>query len=465
MSGGKPKPVLLAIHGVGNPARGDVLKALHRGLEEKYEQEVKAVEYYWNEGIDNPNDGDWKRRGIDFRYTVELVSLMGESAALGLDRYAAEAVRGFVVALYRFVAVAGYVCLILPTCAAIGRFVELILQAIGAGLRLVEPPASSAWRWWYVDNVGMVWVRTFRWLACTLYSIGLIAALVLFLFGILLVPLKRQLSPLVVITRAAVLCVLGPPVAMLVLPFTVPWGRIGAFFLKRLRYQFLSLLAMSVYFGYRWWRGSDGLQPAESFAAGFFINVGYALFAFVMVVVTGAAIAPTLKILFDIFRYLADPPYREQLQNRLSREVAALHQEGNSSHYYVVAHSLGSVIAIDALVNREVWGRDHHIVLITMGSPIRRFFLRFFPGELFADRIGIAKLSADAGSRVGSFLWINVYRPLDVIGAALGLSRARCGIDQSTAQLLENHTGYFSDPKVRDNVLKCLREAKVLSAH
>jgi alpha-beta hydrolase superfamily lysophospholipase len=44
---------------------------------------------------------------------------------------------------------------------------------------------------------------------------------------------------------------------------------------------------------------------------------------------------------------------------------------------FTVAHSLGTVIAIDAVLNSESFAPSDRITLITMGSPL----LRFFPGS------------------------------------------------------------------------------------
>ncbi len=119
----------------------------------------------------------------------------------------------------------------------------------------------------------------------------------------------------------------------------------------------------------------------------------------------------------------------------------------------ILAHSLGSVIALDSLIASSVWTGNTDVVLITMGSPLRRFFSRFFPDMVIPDDLNFsARLVAN---RVRSFSWLNCYRPFDQIGARLGLDHS-IGIEISTRQFnrfISAHPNYWSDSIVRDKLL------------
>jgi hypothetical protein len=157
-----------------------------------------------------------------------------------------------------------------------------------------------------------------------------------------------------------------------------------------------------------------------------------------------------LKVVLDIVRYMGAPMYRRDLQRAFDSRIEALvPQERGGRNVFLLAHSLGSVIALDSLVNSPVWTKTDSVILVTMGSPIKRFFFRFFPDYLFPASIdGAARMAA---SRLGSFSWINVHRGLDYVGSGLGLQRHRLGTDICTGQwskLLGAHSHYWNDDRV-----------------
>jgi hypothetical protein len=191
-----------------------------------------------------------------------------------------------------------------------------------------------------------------------------------------------------------------------------------------------------------------GLTRAEALSPGWFsiLALAAACIAWLAGMITQLLLGPSLKVLLDIFRYIGEPGYRDTLQKELD-EVLDSSQDAS---IIIVAHSLGSVIAVDSLLNSGVWNNRHSVVLITMGSPLRRFFFRFFPGLLFPP--SACQIGRNISSRIGNFRWINVYRPFDQIGASLGLSREDAGKDVRVprwTRVLRAHTGYFSDPAVR----------------
>ena len=140
-----------------------------------------------------------------------------------------------------------------------------------------------------------------------------------------------------------------------------------------------------------------------------------------------------LKVMLDIFRYLGDPHYRLRVHHALDEVVQRLRAaHPTPGRFILVAHSLGSVIALDSLLSSRFWRATDELHLITMGSPIRRLFQRFFPSIFFP--VSIDQLARRAAGRVRALYWINIFRPFDFIGTALGLSRSEVGVDKSTGQ-------------------------------
>ena len=75
----------------------------------------------------------------------------------------------------------------------------------------------------------------------------------------------------------------------------------------------------------------------------------------------------------------------------------------------VVAHSQGTVIAVDALRGRS---NGTKVDLLTMGSPLRSLYARFFP-------LGFGELVQEVGPNVKR--WVNLFRADDYVGRDLCL--------------------------------------------
>jgi hypothetical protein len=165
-----------------------------------------------------------------------------------------------------------------------------------------------------------------------------------------------------------------------------------------------------------------------------------------------------LKVVLDIVRYMGDPTHRARVQGALDARIGeARTAAGDGRQIALVAHSLGSVIALDSLVNSAVWQPSDTVVLITMGSPIRRFFVRFFPGYLFPP--SVERAARLAASRVRALTWINVHRRWDYVGTGLNLGRAGVGADVCTGQwrrVRRAHSNYWEDPLVIDRIRQWL---------
>ena len=184
-----------------------------------------------------------------------------------------------------------------------------------------------------------------------------------------------------------------------------------------------------------------------------------------IVFVNARVVAPILKILLDIFRYVGGDSYRKNIQLHLDSIIRVLSiDSGAGKSVVILSHSLGTVIALNSLLSSEEWAQDARITLITLGSPIRRFFMRFFPGLFFPATIAAA---ADAvAERVADFRWINCYRPFDQVGAALGLSGLTNARDISTNQwrrIWNAHPNYWGDDLVLKSIARAMLETPMHS--
>ena len=268
--------------------------------------------------------------------------------------------------------------------------------------------------------------------------------------------IRGRSSPLAVCVRRAVLAVIQPLVVLGLLPFTKVLPRtlawMGGYALVILVAGPLILaafglleLALDPLFG----RAEPIPRPVENpfrwLALGV-LSIGV-LLAFI-VGLAAFLLAPSLKVLLDVFRYLGEPEYRARLQRDLDALVAGLAAPAGR-RVFLVGHSLGSLIAVDSLLNGSTWRSTDLVTLVTMGSPIRRLLVRFFPGVLFPPDVGL--IADGIRARVGGLRWVNVYRPFDQIGGRLGLERANAGGEVSTGQwrrLGSAHINYWSDARV-----------------
>lgn len=153
-----------------------------------------------------------------------------------------------------------------------------------------------------------------------------------------------------------------------------------------------------------------------------------------------------LKLLGDIFFYLGEVKYREALQEKFKKFMASY--LGHTDQEIVfITHSLGTVIASDFLLQNPTI--KNPIYFITMGSPLKRLFYNFFPSFILSPAEKAVLISTD----YSKFKWINIYRPLDVIGGKLSKRKFYLIQDISTKQYkdpLSSHVGYWRDEKVSE---------------
>ena len=152
------------------------------------------------------------------------------------------------------------------------------------------------------------------------------------------------------------------------------------------------------------------------------------------------------KLLADIARYIGFPRYRRELIDGLGLAIRKLNLSPDSD-LLLLTHSLGSVIATDYLLRDAADARiARSVTLVTMGSPLRRYFARFFVGFYLPPDEILETITM----RVNHFKWINIYRHGDPVGGSLGGPETRI-IDTPTSEHLawsSAHCGYFSSRMV-----------------
>jgi len=150
-----------------------------------------------------------------------------------------------------------------------------------------------------------------------------------------------------------------------------------------------------------------------------------------------------LKVVSDIVRYLGDPEYRRRIHSHLGKTLTSL----EAGPVVVVAHSLGSVIAVDSLLSwPEAWSRYQSVRLLTCGSPLRRLFRRFFPDSYPAP----AELASRLARLYGNLRWRNVFRPLDYVGGRL--SDDGSVNETRFRQRHHLHIAYWTDRQLADAI-------------
>lgn len=172
------------------------------------------------------------------------------------------------------------------------------------------------------------------------------------------------------------------------------------------------------------------------------VRVLATLFGFAVGMVVQRIAEPILKVISDVLRYIGLKDYRNRLLQEF-RDCLLLYEQ-DCEHLIIYAHSLGSVIAVDTLLRYpDCLKNIKRLDLITAGSPLKRLFAWGFP-EIFASPSTIYGALA---AMFVQFRWINIYRPLDVIGANISSPKDAI-VDISTGELLKNHTNYWNDQKV-----------------
>ena len=142
------------------------------------------------------------------------------------------------------------------------------------------------------------------------------------------------------------------------------------------------------------------------------------------------------------------PPWKGRSLPRAKNRLAS------GSWSWRTALPLGHCAGV--LLSSNGWKATDDVLLVTMGSPARRFFERFFPDFIFPG--APCQAAGHVAARLAEFRWINVYRPFDQIGSSLRLSAQSGACDRSTKQwnlFLSAHVGYWNDPAVIAIIAEC----------
>jgi hypothetical protein len=157
------------------------------------------------------------------------------------------------------------------------------------------------------------------------------------------------------------------------------------------------------------------------------------------------------KVLLEVCRYMGgEPGYRERVQQALDRAIAqARTRVGSGPDLVLAAQGVGGLMAVDSVLHSGAWRRTDRVLLITMGSPLRRWILSLYPGTLFPE--SMAGVMDIAFRRLAQLRWVNIYRPWDYLGGGMGLARFG-GKDVSTGvgmRRIIGHVDYWRDPDAR----------------
>ena len=430
VTGGAPRRCIVAIHGVGDPKRGEIQAELAGNLRAAgLEGEIR--EFNWNISLpyrfrsDEVFDGfGWSR--------VKFLSLRLADACL-IDWSSAKSVTG------RWSWKAHYIAFQLTEWlfAFLLSVAAIVLPALFS-MRPIDDHTVSQ------EQLELT-LAVLTWAGRALvFAVALSAA-----SAIVAAIAEKSTAPLRIATRRLGLLVLRPFVLLFSLLFSLPLTLLLGIAAA------VCALLMVIIGGFIVFSSLFAETPSDWWPA-----VVTAIGLTTLLVATGLVVfmmrigAPAFKILLDIFLYIADEDHRRGLQQALDKEFANV--LSNWDELVIVAHSLGSVLALDSLLNSEVWGEagDKTVTLLTCGSPIRRFFTRFFPDHLFPSLVDTS--AHVAAARVGRLRWLNGYRPYDEIGTVIGLSGTGWTREFSTGQPSRwrswqlNHSNYWSDVRVRE---------------
>lgn len=438
--------VIFLIHGVGNPKEGDARSAVLTYPGDLGVQESDVFEINWNSLVPGARDG----RKIDHNWLSSLARSILASAEIGFSTGVQHGVPSRLARLQHFMATVLKVVASFAPVLLVWGLLCLLFGVVRADVGTpwvayrFEPAAYLGWWQWssfltYPLHVGK-WPAA--WKVTVLGWAMVVAVLALSLYGLGLP--DRSPGARVASLRRAVLTVVGPIVYALGLPFV--WKYTSSIGL-------LAYLVLATLIGVPDYEHEIVSATAVRLHANvsFSSYVRWGAFGEVLVVIlallAAAAVilmlaAPALKVLADIFRYIGDTEYRRLIHEGVRSKVREAVGEVEDLDVVLAGHSLGSVIALDALRARpSPFEGAASIHLVTGGSPLRRLFHRFFRGSYRRPDIEARRLQ----SQYNSLVWMNVFRPLDYIGGRLGDRQADSIRDIRLPQRHQLHIGYWSD--------------------
>ena len=331
----------------------------------------------------------------------------------------------------------------------------LALLLIGPLLQLLVLLPTTVFTSMPDNAFGWVWTATLFAVSGVMLVFALLLAL-----DLVRAAITWSVAPLLVTLRRGALLCLQPMILLLTVPLSAQFGShvlsyIGAMVPLAIVSIVLNMIVSPLF----------GAVGQLTFSIGQILLYGAvaAVLAGLHVLLRNFWVSGPLKIVLDIARYMGSPTYRVTLQDAFDTRIQSL--GSGEREVLILAHSLGSVIAIDSLINSAVWTETDTVRLVTLGSPIRRFFMRFFPGYLFPPSVGgTARL---ASGRLREFTWINMHRRWDYVGTSLGTDGAAgagggLSADLSTGQawrVISAHSNYWEDDVVIGALARALRDS------
>ncbi|MCY2994418.1 MAG: hypothetical protein NTY19_42105 [Planctomycetota bacterium] len=149
---------------------------------------------------------------------------------------------------------------------------------------------------------------------------------------------------------------------------------------------------------------------------------------------------------------------RDRIRDRLVGVLESLNlpNDGGELELYVVAHSQGTIIALDVLADpriRHVLDAFQRRVLITMGSPFTHLYQYYFPAEfppLTSAGHRWDSLREALANRATEPVWHNIFRIDDFVGTFIKGFNDHCPENRQVDAL--GHVNYWNDPQVLDLV-------------
>jgi hypothetical protein len=153
---------------------------------------------------------------------------------------------------------------------------------------------------------------------------------------------------------------------------------------------------------------------------------------------------------------LNDFTVQQKLEARFRSVLDEVLQMGNVTHLTIVAHSQGTMIAIDVLWFTWAANRLHGIEvdLVTMGSPFTHLYQYYFPNRyppLFID----GGLNDQWGSHLTTTVksWLNIYRVDDFVGTHIDGNGT---FPTNVCIAAGGHTGYWHQREALEAMRECL---------
>jgi hypothetical protein len=305
------------------------------------------------------------------------------------------------------------------TQGVLAALVGIVLAMLVAELVVLEPAARVGLP--TATFLPMGWMETAAGWSKVAIGVG---ATLLMVLGILRLLLTMSPRPVIVAFRSIVFLLLQPVLVVLLGALAADWWLLLTVF---------AVLAASSYL-----------------ASGIGAALLWILVLGGLVGMRGLWARKTLrgpiKVALDGFRYLGEPRYRERVQVALDNAIIqARSRVENDDDFVLVGQGIGTVMALDSLTHSRLWRDTDRVLLVTMGSPLRRWFLSLYPRTLFPE--SMENVIGLAARRLADFLWVNIYRPWDYLGSDLGLKRFK-GRDISTGigeRRAVGHGDYWQD--------------------